>query len=247
MKADLREPLILTALLLAYSNGLTMLATKRGRDPERSFLFANPALLLAMMAYASSRPGGLHAAGLRREGLGKSVLLGLGAGGLLSIVPLAFFRNPVLLDTPLEYGPVVTMTAGDLLKDIGLRASVNIACLEELAFRGILYDSLRVRFSERAAIVGSACAFAGWHFAVTYTTTTHQTNILATTRLPAFLRPFIPVMIVLGTMLTTGMAGVLFAYLRMRTGNLAASVAAHWAVDSLMIGALWWSARRPKV
>jgi membrane protease YdiL (CAAX protease family) len=243
LKQDLREPIVLTALLLAYSNGLTVLANRRGRDPERSFLFANPAMLIAMLAYAASRPGGLPAAGVRTEALGKSALLGMGAGGLLSILPLAFFRNPVLLDTPLEYGPVVKMTAGDLLKDVGLRVPVNIACLEELAFRGILYDSLRVRFSERAAIAGSACAFACWHFAVTYVTATGQTNI-AGARLPTFLKPFLPLLVVLGTLLSTGFAGVVFAYLRKRTGNLAAPVVAHWVVDGLMIGALWRSARR---
>jgi membrane protease YdiL (CAAX protease family) len=232
--------------LLAYSNGLTLLARKRGLDPERSFLFANPAMLLGLLAYASSRPGGLRAAGLRRERFGKSFLLGIGAGGLLSILPLAFFRNPVVLDTPLEYGPVAKMTAGDLLKDLGLRVPVNISCLEELAFRGILYDSLRERFSERAAIVGSTCAFAGWHFAVTYATATQQTNIAGATRLPAVLRPFVPLLIVLGTMLTTGLAGGLFAYLRKRTGSLAAPVAAHWTVDALMIWALWRRAQRPK-
>jgi membrane protease YdiL (CAAX protease family) len=242
VKIDPREPLLLAALLLAYSNGLTWLAYKRGHDPERTYLFANPMLLLGMLLYASRRPGGLEAVGLSRKGLEGSALFGLGAGGLLSIIPLIFFHKPVLLDTPLEYGPVTNMTGRELLEDIALRVSVNIALLEELAFRGLLYDSLRVRFSERAAITGSATAFACWHFAVTYATT-RQTNMVETARLPRFLRPLIQPIAVLGGMLTTGIAGLAFAYLHKRTGNLAAPIAAHWLADSLMIAALWRSAQ----
>jgi membrane protease YdiL (CAAX protease family) len=244
-KPDLREPLILTALLLTYSNGLTWLAYRRGHDPERTYLFANPALLLAMLLYASKRPGNLPAVGLTQTSLPTSVLLGLGAGGLLSIVPLVFFHNPILLDTPLEYGPVAKMTRRELREDIVLRVSVNIAFMEELAFRGLLYDSFRARFSDRAAMIGSAAAFALWHFAVTYATT-QQTNMAETARLPRFLQSFIQPIAVLGGMLTTGIAGLAFAYLRKRTGNLAAPIAAHWLADSLMIASLWRSSQRRK-
>jgi membrane protease YdiL (CAAX protease family) len=241
----LREPLLLIALLLAYSNGLTWLAYKRGDDPERIYLFLNPLLLLGLLLYASKRPGGLEAVGIRPVDLTRSTLLGLGAGGLLSIIPLIFFHKRVLLDTPLEYGPVMKMSRRELLEDIALRVSVNIAFLEELAFRGLLYDSLRARSSEKAAIVGSATAFACWHFAVTYATT-RQTNMMEAARLPRFLSPFIQPIAVLGAMLTTGIAGLAFAYLRNRTGNLAAPIAAHWLTDSLMIASLWRSAQKRK-
>jgi membrane protease YdiL (CAAX protease family) len=40
-------------------------------------------------------------------------------------------------------------------------------------------------------------------------------------------------------MLSTALAGLAFALLRKHTGNLAASVAAHWLVDSLLIVSLW--------
>ena len=81
-KVNGREPLFLTILLLAYSNGISMLAYRRGHDPERAYLFANPAVLLAMLLYALKRPGGLRATGLRRENLPGSVAKGLGVGAL---------------------------------------------------------------------------------------------------------------------------------------------------------------------
>ena len=241
------EPFILTILLLAYSNGMSMLAYRRGHDPERAYLFANPAVLLAMLLYAVKRPGGLPATGVRRDNLGGSVTKGLGLGALLSIVPLLFFRKPVLLDTPLEFGPVANMSGRELLLDVAVRVPVNIALMEEMAFRGLLYDSLQVRYSERTALLGSAAAFAGWHFSVTYVAV-KQTNLADSVRLPGLLRPFILPIAVLGGMLSTAFAGLAFALLRKHTGSLAASIAAHWLVDSLLIMSLWHGQRptRPK-
>ncbi len=238
------EPLALTALLLIYSNG-TALIRKRDHEPERTYLYANPIMLLGLLLYASKREDGLEAVGLGKHKAISSTLKGLGLGGLLSIVPLIFFHKPVLLDTPLEYGPVANMTGKELAKDISLRVLVNIAFMEELAFRGLLYDSLRTRFSEKAAIIGSAAAFAGWHFAVTYASV-KQTNMADSVRLPRFLRPFMLPIATLGGMLTTGIAGAAFAMLRKHSDNLAGPIAAHWLVDGLMIGSLWRSANRSR-
>jgi membrane protease YdiL (CAAX protease family) len=244
-KANPHEPLLLAVLLLAYSNGTTVLAYKRGRDPERAYLFANPLMLLAMLLYALKRSGGLRAVGLRREGLAGSVMKGLGLGGLLSLVPLLFFRKPVLLDTPLEFGPVASMSKRGLLLDVGMRVPVNIALMEEVAFRGLLYDALRMRYSERMAVVGSALAFAGWHFAVTYAAV-RQTNLAMSARLPAPLQSLVQPIAVSGGMLSTGLAGAAFALLRRHTDNLAGPVAAHWLLDSLLIASLWYTSPRRK-
>jgi len=240
----LREPIILSAILLAYSNGLTALARGQRKDPERTYLFANPVVLLSLLWYASRRSGGLAAVGLQGRGLGWSLLMGMATGGILSIMPLLFFNKSLLLDTPLEYGPVTTMTRRDLLKDVGLRVPINIALMEELAFRGLLYDSLRVRLSAGAATAGSAIVFACWHFSVTYETIAGQTNLADAARLPSALGPFIPAIALLGGLISTGIAGATFAYIRMRTGNLAGPVLAHWLIDALMIAALWRNARK---
>ncbi|HST03955.1 MAG TPA: CPBP family intramembrane glutamic endopeptidase [Chloroflexia bacterium] len=244
-KAPDYEPLLLAALLLAYSNGMTALAYRGGRDPERTYLFANPAVLLTMLLYALKRAGGLRAVGLRRDGLVGSVAQGLGLGGLLSLVPILFFRRPVLLDTPLEFGPVANMSKRGLLLDVGMRVPVNIALMEEVAFRGLLYDALRMRYSERMAVVGSALVFAGWHFAVTYASV-RQTNLAMSARLPTPLQPLVQPIAVLGGMVSTGLAGAAFALLRRHTDNLAGPVAAHWLLDSLLIASLWYTSPRRK-
>jgi len=97
---------------------------------------------------------------------------------------------------------------------------------------------LRRHLPAKWAIIGSSAGFAAWHLTVTATSAS-QSNLTTAARLPAFLRPFILPLAVVGGMLTTGVAGVTFAWLRERTGNLAGPIIAHWVVDGVMIAALW--------
>lgn len=242
-KPDLREALALGALFFAYSNGLALWGVRRGYLPEALFRQLNPALVAAMLVYAASRRGGLEAVGVRNEGLRGSVLGGAGLGLALSLPPLFFFHKPFLLDTPLEYGPISQMARREMLVDVLFRVPLGIAVLEELAFRGLLQASLRRELSPGAAIVGSAAGFAAWHLTVTATSAA-ASNIGTAARLPLFIKPYIQPLAVLGGMLTTGIAGILFGALRERTGNLAGPIIAHWIVDGLMIAALWL--KRPR-
>ncbi len=241
-KSHLREPLELTAVLLAYSNGLSLWALRRGESPDRFFHRFNKPVVAAMLAYAALRRGGLSSVGLHRQGSGKSLLAGAGLGTALSLPPLFFFWRPVLLDTPLEYGPITRLTRRELLKDVLLDVPISIALLEELAFRGLLYSSLRRTLSAKASIISSAAAFAGWHFAVT-TTAAAESNLGTAAKLPRVLKPYVLPLAVAGGMLTTGVAGLLLGTLRERTDNLVGPILAHWIVDGAMIAALWL--RRP--
>lgn len=241
-KPDLWEALALTVGLLAYSNGLALYAQRRGEYPERLFLRLNPMLITLMWAYVARRPGGFAAVGLRREGLGKALAGGLGLGLALSLPPLFFFYRPILLDTPLEYGPVSKLSRRGLLVELFVRLPISVAVLEELAFRGLLYAALRRQLSPALTISLNAAAFAGWHFAVTAASAS-QTNLADAARLPRPLRPYVQQIAVLGGMMSTGIAGATFALLRERTGNVAGPMLAHWIVDGLIVAALWH--RRP--
>jgi membrane protease YdiL (CAAX protease family) len=240
---DLREALVIGSALVAYSNGLAVYATRRSAYPERFFLRLNPLVIALMLAYTKWRPGGLGAVGLHGKSLGKSMAGGVALGAALAVPPLVFFYKPILLDTPLEYGPIVSLSRRELLNELFVRLPVGVAVLEELGFRGLLYAALRRELPPAPSIALSAAAFAGWHFAVT-ATSAEQSNLNDVARLPSFLRPYVQPIAVLGGMLTTGVAGVGFALLRERTGNLAGPMVAHWLVDSVMVVALWRG--RPK-
>jgi membrane protease YdiL (CAAX protease family) len=237
------EATLLSAAFLLYSNGLTQYALRRSINPESFFRKANRTFLALMFLYSMLRPGGLQRVGLRRERLGMAILGGVGVGTALSGPPLLFFFRPFLLDTPLEYGPITRMSREEMLRDVLFRVPIGIALTEELAHRGLLYSSLEELGGTRLAILGSAAAFAGWHMAVTAASAA-ESNLADTIRLPRWMRPYIQPFAVIGGMLSTGFAGLLFGWLRARTGNLAAPVIAHWLVDGIMIAALW--ARRAK-
>lgn len=237
-KADLLEALALTTSLLAYSNGVAIYSQRRGEFPEKFFLRLNPFLLALMLVYAGRTAVGFRGIGLRREGLGRALAGGLGLGLALSLLPLIFFYRPILLDTPLEYGPISKLSRRGLLIEVSLRLLINVAVLEEFAFRGLLYSVLRRKLSPALAVTANAAAFAGWHFAVT-TTSAAQSNLADAARLPRLLRPYLQPLAVLGGMLSTGIAGATFALLRERTGNLVGPIVAHWVVDGLMVVALW--------
>ena len=55
LRDNLREPIVLSAILLAYSNGLTAFARAQGKDPERTYLFANPLMLISLLYFASKK------------------------------------------------------------------------------------------------------------------------------------------------------------------------------------------------
>lgn len=227
----------LSTALMVYSNGLAIWSLRRKSETDTLFAKANPVVLALLAGYARLRFEGAGSLGLGRQGLGKSLGLGLALGLGLSGPPLLFFYSPVLLDTPLEYGPVSGMSRQALLEDLFVRLPVGVALVEELAFRGLLYGLLRKHHSSRVAILWSAAAFAGWHIAVTARSAS-QTN-LTDAKLPGFLRPYIQPLSVVGGMLSTGIAGALFGLIREYTGNLAGPIVAHWLVDGLMVAALW--------
>lgn len=237
------EAACIAIAMLAYSNGLTLYALRKGRNPERFFRMANRPFLALMLLYAALRPGGLKSVGIKREGLGVAILGGLGVGAALSAPPLFFFFRPFLLDTPLEYGPITRMTRRELIRDVLVDVPVGIAMLEETAHRGLLYAALQEMSGPKVAVVGSAAAFAGWHMAVTAASAA-ESNLSTAFRLPKWLRPYTQPLAVAGGMLSTGVAGLAFGWLRARTGNLAGPIVAHWLVDGVMIAALW--ARRPR-
>src|SRR5204863_1141924 len=131
-KRDLREAVALAIALLVYSNGMGLWAHRRGSSSDGLFRSVNPFLTVLLLAYAALRPGGLRAVGLRRDGLEASLAGGAGVGLALSGVPLLLLHKPLVLDTPLEYGPVAHFTRREMLKDVLVDVPIGIALFEEV-------------------------------------------------------------------------------------------------------------------
>jgi membrane protease YdiL (CAAX protease family) len=140
------------------------------------------------------------------------------AGGLAAGVAIPSIR-PLLRDARV-HGLEAEAIAGRML----FRIPLGTVLLEEVAFRGVLYGALRERWGPWPAAIGSSAVFGLWH--VRPTLQTFETNSLGRTagrRRTA----------VAAAVATTAAAGLLFCWLRERSGSLLAPGVVHVASNSL--------------
>ena len=100
---------------------------------------------------------------------------------------------------------------------------------EEFAFRGILWGLAHREWGRWAATFVSSTVFGFWHIAPALgggSANEAFDTLVGGGTLGLLLR-------VAGTVVLTGVAGVLFCELRVRSGSLFAPVLAHWAVNGL--------------
>jgi membrane protease YdiL (CAAX protease family) len=114
---------------------------------------------------------------------------------------------------------------------------------EEVAFRGALWGLLRRARGTWTATVVSAALFGLWHVLPSLGLGRDNQAIGNTVGNAASGQ----VISVLGTVLFTGLAGVVFCELRRRSGSLLASAGLHWATNGLGVlaaAAVWaWASR----
>ena len=252
MKRDGQEAITLTLALLAYSNGLAVWAMRRGAAADLAFQWTNPPfLLLIVLALMRARRQGLRAtlrrAGYQRAAAGRALAGGAVVGAALAAPPLLFFARPLILDGPVEYDPIGSLTPPAFQRRVLLELSLGVALFEETVFRGLLFDAWSQVAPAQVAHGITAATFAGWHLGVSVDTM-RCTNIAASaTRLPAPLRARANGLAALGGMLSTAVAGLLFGAARTwGRGNILGPAFAHWIVDALMVAAIYRRAQRAR-
>ena len=109
----------------------------------------------------------------------------------------------------------------ELLQRIFYRVPLGTALLEELAFRGVLFGLLLEHGVAEAAVISSA-AFGLWHVVPTFETARVNRARSGSTRFWA---------VAAGVVVAFG-AGLVFVWLRVMTGGLAAPFAMHAAMNS---------------
>jgi membrane protease YdiL (CAAX protease family) len=125
----------------------------------------------------------------------------------------------------------VGTTTGEVLVDVLIRIPLVTALGEELAFRGVLLALLFAWYSPFRAAVLSSALFGLWHVLP-------GVDALETTT-TEFSAGFMGAISVGGQVLVTGFAGMAFAWLRLRSGSLAAPVLAHWGLNGSAYLAGW--------
>jgi len=115
--------------------------------------------------------------------------------------------------------------------------------LEEVAFRGVLWGLFRRLRGTVAATAASSALFGVWHVlpSLGLAASNEAVGGAVGTGRPG------QEVTVLGTVLFTAAAGVVFCELRRRSGSLLAPAGLHWAVNGLSVlasAAVWaWATR----
>jgi membrane protease YdiL (CAAX protease family) len=164
--------------------------------------------------------------GLQRRGLVRSAALGLLVALALALPVVVFLHAPPFLGRPITHVPLNSLSAEVLVWRALAWMPLDTAVPEEVAFRGVLLAALRQRFDDRQAVLGSAIAFMVWH-AVIVVRTLGVTNVAD--------QPVLMVIGLVGTLGSVFVGGIVFALLRLKTGNLSGSIVAHWAFNATLL------------
>ncbi|MFI1439265.1 lysostaphin resistance A-like protein [Streptomyces fructofermentans] len=212
----------LTVAVLAATN----LAVHRSGDlPGLVIAVGVSALLLGVLRWAG---GTWQDAGLGPGTWARGARWALTLIGLVAVVYLAGALLPATR-TLFEDQRYEGLTGGDLLLRAFVLVPVGTVLLEEIAFRGVLYGLVRRARGAVWATAVSSLLFGTWHVLPSLHLSTAKpalTSVFGESALGASLA-------VLGAVLFTGAAGVLFCELRRRSGSLLAPMGLHWAVNAL--------------
>ncbi|MER6779051.1 MULTISPECIES: CPBP family intramembrane glutamic endopeptidase [unclassified Streptomyces] len=183
------------------------------------------AVLLGVLRLAG---GTLADAGLAPGTLARGARWALALIGLVAVVYLAGALLPATR-TLFEDRRYSAMDGGEVMLRVFVLVPVGTVLVEEIAFRGVLYGLVR---RDRGAVWATAVSsglFGLWHVLPSLHLATAKPavgSVVGQSGPGAALA-------VLGAVLFTAAAGVLFCELRRRSGSLLAPMGLHWAVNAL--------------
>jgi CAAX protease family protein len=219
---------LLAILLVLWGNLLHPLIGGTAILPGASWQFVVAGTALLAASLVAARVIGLDATalGLPRAGALRGVLIGLFAGAVIATAAVAIVRYvaPAVIGQPIIYEPLSRIASGDLAPHIAFFLPFGAVIPEEVAFRGTLLGGLLARYGIRTALTASAIAFALWHGTVAFFT-------VMNTSLPVVL--IVPA--IAGAFVVLFVGGVIMATLRVATGSLLSSIAAHWAFNAIIL------------
>ena len=188
------------------------------------------ALVLVAWTAGATRAG----LGLGRADVGAGLRYGAGAFGVVLLVLVVAAALPAtsgfLHDSRAQIG------GGRLLYELGVSITLLTAIPEEFAFRGVLLGSgLRLWGPWRASLITSAL-FGLWHIAPTLHTMADNSAVRGVSGSAGG-----QVLVVLGSIAVTFVAGLVFCWLRLRSRSLIAPVMAHVATNGLALTVAWFA------
>lgn len=208
--------------------------------PGGSVPYLASGIALVAVSLAAARAAGIDARGLALSGPAASVARGAAIGVLVGTVAgaagVAALRlvAPAIVGGPIEYAPLAAVSGSELLWHLVVFLTLAVAVPEEIAFRGALLAMLVRARGARAGIALSAVVFGLWHGSVAIATVASTT--VAGTVWAAVAAG--------GAFAVVFVGGLALATLRIRTGTLATTIAAHWTFNAAVLVGLW-ATRQP--
>lgn len=176
-------------------------------------------LVVAAVLLAIAWRAGLDADDLavRPGDLGRGLLVGLSAAAVVAAVLALALAIPAL-DGALESDDVLADSTTDRWFVPLVRIPLGTAVFEEVLFRSVLLGALLTRWSTRTALAASSLLFGLWHVVPACETTSGSAVATAGA--------------IVGTVVVTTVAGLLFGGLRLWSRSVAAPILAHIGTNS---------------
>jgi uncharacterized protein len=162
--------------------------------------------------------------------------LGYGAAAVALVLLVLVIAALIPATNGFLHDSRAAISGGRLAYELGVSIVLLTAIPEEFAFRGVLLGSaLRMWGPWRASLVTSAL-FGLWHIAPTLGTMSDNHEFRGAAASVAG-----QVVLVLGAIAVTFAAGLVFCWLRLRSGSLIAPVMAHAATNGLALTVAWFT------
>jgi membrane protease YdiL (CAAX protease family) len=199
------------------------------------YVYISVILLVAVLALTAWTAGAACAdLGLDRSDVRAGVRYGAGAFGIVLLVLVVAALIP--LTNGFLHDSRAQISGGRLLYELGVSILLLTAIPEEFAFRGVLLGSaLRLWGPWRASLITSAL-FGLWHIVPTLHTMSDNRAVAGAANSVAG-----EVLVVLGSVAVTSVAGLIFCWLRLRSRSLIAPVMGHAAVNGLALTVAWFA------
>lgn len=165
----------------------------------------------------------LNDLGLQPDTYVLGIFTGLIFVGLLAVLSIIASHTTIFRKHAARQHSILKSSSKEVLFQTSIRIPLSTTLMEEILFRGLLFGLLASFYSVSAAFIVSSVIFGLWHIFPAY-------NSMNSSML--HVRDKSQHLSVIGHVVVTFLAGIMFSWLRYISGSLIAPWIAHWAINA---------------
>jgi len=216
--------IVFEVFLFIYNNVVNLLPAELH---ARIYVWLNLTVLLLVWLWARKNLD-LNARdiGFTKKNLGKSILYGLGLTALIMVPAFALRQLLPSLGITGTFVRLEGFSRTELWWRVLVRIPLGTGLFEEILFRGLFYGFLIKQYTSRRAIFQASLFFSFWHIMPALKV------LLADFKVTS---PLSLIGLWLVGLAGAFVAGLIFAWIRNRTGNIAGCLIAHILINDLFL------------